>query len=103
MPTSPPSSSSARRPSRVTSATSWPSSKRTRARTRWRLRFAKPLSIRAGLLVGAAALAILAAILYASSGVTLLGAMRLLAAIAAAALVALYLILAQRERHQRIE
>ena len=48
-------------------------------------------------------LAAVAAILYASSGVTLLGVLRLLAAIAALALVAVYLILAQRERHREIE
>jgi signal transduction histidine kinase len=67
------------------------------------LRFAKQSSIRGGLLVAAAALAALAAILYATSGVTLLGALRLLAAISAATLVAVYLILSQRERHHRIE
>ena len=55
------------------------------------------------MLVGAAVLAAVAAILYASSGVTILGALRLLAAISAAALVAMYLILTQRERHVRIE
>ena len=48
-------------------------------------------------------LAATAAVLYASAGVTLLGVLRLLAAIAAAALVAAYLILAQRERHREIE
>jgi signal transduction histidine kinase len=67
------------------------------------LRFATRSSIRAGLLVGAAVLGTVAAILYASSGVTLLGALRLLAAISAAALVAMYLILTQRDRHVRIE
>ena len=51
----------------------------------------------------AAALGVAAAVLYASTGVTLLGALRLLAAMSAAALVAIYLILTQRERHQRIE
>jgi signal transduction histidine kinase len=66
-------------------------------------RFVKRSSTRAALLVGAAVLAAVAAILYASSGVTLLGALRLLAAIAALALVALYLILTQRERHREIE
>ena len=45
----------------------------------------------------------MAAILYASTGVTVLGVARLLAAVAAAALVALYLILEQRERHRQIE
>jgi signal transduction histidine kinase len=67
------------------------------------LRFAKRSSIRTAVLVAAAGLAALAAILYASTGVTLLGVLRLVAAIAAAALVALYLILEQRERHRQIE
>ncbi len=67
------------------------------------MRFATRSSIRSGLLVAAVALAAVAAILYASTGVTLLGALRLLAAITAAALVALYLILAQRDRHREIE
>jgi signal transduction histidine kinase len=67
------------------------------------LRFATRSSIRSGLLVSAVALAAVAAILYASTGVTLLGALRLLAAISAAALVALYLFLAQRDRHREIE
>ena len=55
------------------------------------------------MLVAAAALAVAAAVLYVLSGVTLLGALRLLAAVSAAVLLAIYLILAQRERHQRIE
>jgi signal transduction histidine kinase len=67
------------------------------------LRFASRSSTRSALLVAAAVLGAVAAILYASSGVTLLGVLRLLAAIAAASLVAVYLILAQRDRHQRIE
>ena len=68
-----------------------------------RLRFAKRSSIRAGLLLAAAFFAALAAALYAVSGVTLLGAARLIAAIAALALAAAYLILAQRDRHRAIE
>jgi signal transduction histidine kinase len=67
------------------------------------LRFASRSSTRSALLVAAALLGAVAAILYASSGVTLLGVLRLLAAIAAASLVGVYLILAQRDRHQRIE
>jgi signal transduction histidine kinase len=67
------------------------------------LRFASRSSTRSAVLVAAAVLGAVAAILYASSGVTLLGALRLVAAIAAASLVAVYLILAQRDRHQRIE
>ncbi len=67
------------------------------------MRFAKRSSIRAALLLAAAFFAALAAALYASSGVTLLGAARLVAAIAALALAAAYLILAQRDRHREIE
>jgi signal transduction histidine kinase len=67
------------------------------------LPFAKRSSTRAGLLVGAAVLGTVAAVLYAASGVTVLSALRLLAAIAAACLVALYLVLQERERHERIE
>jgi signal transduction histidine kinase len=67
------------------------------------LRFAKRSSIRAGLLLAAAFFAALAAALYAGSGVTLLGAARLIAAVAALALAAAYLILAQRDRHREIE
>ena len=67
------------------------------------MRFASRSSTRNALLVAGVALAAVAAILYATLGVTLLGALRLLAAISAAALVAIYLILAQRERHQRVE
>jgi signal transduction histidine kinase len=67
------------------------------------LRFASRSSTRNALLVAAALLGAVAAILYASSGVTVLGVLRLLAAIAAASLVGVYLILAQRDRHQRIE
>jgi signal transduction histidine kinase len=54
-------------------------------------------------LVAAAFLAVVAAILYASEGVTWGGAVRLLVAIAAAALAGLYVVLDQRERHQQIE
>jgi signal transduction histidine kinase len=67
------------------------------------LRFAKRSSTRAGLLVGAAVLATVAAVLYAATGVTVLGVLRLLAATAAAGLVALYLIVNERARHERIE
>jgi signal transduction histidine kinase len=67
------------------------------------LRFASRSSTRSALLVAAALFGAVAAILYASSGVTWLGVLRLLAAIVAASLVGVYLILAQRERHQRIE
>ena len=48
-------------------------------------------------------LATVAAILYAAGDVTLLGALRLLAAISALALVTLYLVATQRERHRQIE
>ena len=67
------------------------------------MRFASRSSTKTAALVAAAGFGTVAAILYASSDVTQLGALRLLAAIAAAVLVALYLILAQRERHQQIE
>jgi signal transduction histidine kinase len=60
-------------------------------------------SIRTAVLVGAAALAVVAAALYASTEVTTLGVLRLVAAIAAATLVAVYLFLVQRERHRAIE
>ena len=60
-------------------------------------------STRTAVLVAAAAFAVVAAILYTSSEVTTLGVLRLLAAIAAAALVAVYLFLVQRERHREIE
>jgi signal transduction histidine kinase len=68
-----------------------------------RSRFVTRSSIRTAVLVGAAALAAVAAILYTSSEVTTLGVLRLLAAIAAAALVGVYLFLVQRERHREIE
>jgi signal transduction histidine kinase len=68
-----------------------------------RSRFVTRSSIRTAVLVGAAALAVVAAILYTSGEVTTLGVVRLLAAIAAAALVAVYLFLGQRERHRQIE
>jgi signal transduction histidine kinase len=60
-------------------------------------------STRTAVLVGAAALAAVAAILYASSDVSTLGGLILLASIAAAALVAVYLFLVQRDRHREIE
>ena len=68
-----------------------------------RSRFVTRSSIRTAVLAGAAALAVVAATLYTSGEVTTLGVVRLLAAIAAAALVAVYLILGQRERHREIE
>ncbi|MBA3384369.1 MAG: hypothetical protein H0T20_06915 [Actinobacteria bacterium] len=60
-------------------------------------------SIRTAVLVGAAALAAVAAILYTSSDASTLGGLVLLAAVAAAGLVAVYLFLAQRDRHREIE
>jgi signal transduction histidine kinase len=60
-------------------------------------------SIRTAVLVGAAALAGAAAILYASSDASTLVVLVLLAAIGAAALVAVYLFLVQRDRHERVE
>ncbi len=60
-------------------------------------------STRTAVLVGAAALAAVAAILYVSSDISTLGGLILLASIAAAALVAVYLFLVQRDRHREIE
>ena len=60
-------------------------------------------SIRTAVLVGAAALATVAAILYTSSDASTLGGLILLAALAAAGLVAVYLFLVQRDRHREIE
>ena len=60
-------------------------------------------SIRTAVLAGAAALAAVAAILYASSDASTLGGLVLLAALAAAGLVAVYLFLVQRDRHREIE
>jgi signal transduction histidine kinase len=60
-------------------------------------------STRTAVLVGAAVLAAVAAILYVSSDASTLGGLVLLAALAAAALVAVYLFLVQRDRHRDIE
>ena len=60
-------------------------------------------STRTAVLVGAAALTAVAAILYASSDASTLGGLVLLAALAAAGLVAVYLFLVQRDRHRGIE
>jgi signal transduction histidine kinase len=67
------------------------------------LRFASRSSTRTGLLVAAATLAMVAAALYAGADVTLLGAARVGAAIAAALLLGVYIILSERARHERIE
>src|SRR6266566_1595284 len=85
------------------SATSSPSSRRTRGRKRWRLRFAKRSSTRAGLLVLAfATAAVLAGVGLAvgSSALTIVG---LALAVALAGIVAAYLIVTERRRHEAAE
>src|SRR5205823_4990084 len=97
------SSSSARRPSRATSGTSSRSSRLTRGRKRWRLRFAKRSSTRAGYLVLAfAAAAVLAVVGLAlrSSALTIVG---LALAVALAGSVAASLIVTERRRHEAAE
>src|SRR5919197_330858 len=85
------------------SGTSSPSSRRTRGRKRLRLRFAKRSSTRAGLLVLAFAVAaVLAVVALAidSHWLTLTG---LGAAIALAGVVAAYLLVTERRRHEGAE
>src|SRR5438128_7925672 len=85
------------------SATSSPSSRRTRARKRLRLRFAKRSSTRAGLLVlayAAAAVLAVVALAFGSRPVTLAG---LALASALAGLAAAYLIASERRRHEAAE
>ncbi len=97
----PESSSSARKPSRATSATSSPSSRRTRARKRLRLRFAKRLSTRERLLssalLGAAVVAVIG-FAVGSRSLTFAGL-----AAALAGLVAAYLVVSERRRHAAAE
>src|SRR6185312_6515156 len=85
------------------SATSSPSSRRTRGRKRLRLRFAKRSSTRAGLLVLAVAAAALLAIvaLAASSHPLTIAAFGL--TIAIAGVVAAFLIVTERRRHEAAE
>src|SRR6266480_1111015 len=85
------------------SATSSPSSRRTRGRKRLQLRFAKRSSTRAGLLVLAFAAAVLLAIvsLAADSHPLTLAALGL--TIALAGIVAAFLIVTERRRHEAAE
>src|SRR5213592_3180233 len=85
------------------SATSSPSSRRTRGRKRLRLRFAKRSSTRAGLLVLAFAAAALLAVvsLAANSHPLTLAALAL--TIALAGVVAAFLIVTERRRHEAAE
>src|SRR5690349_14237592 len=97
------SSSSARRPSRATSGTSSPSSRLTRGRKRWRLRFAKRSSTRGGLLVGAFALAAVVAVVGLALGEWSLTIVGLAFAVALAGLLAAYLLVSERRRHEAAE
>src|SRR5436309_4772703 len=97
------SSSSARRPSRATSGTSSPSSRRIRGRKRWRLRFAKRSSTRSGLLVlafAAAAVVAVVGLAASSSALTIVG---LAFAVALAGALAAYLLVTERRRHEAAE
>src|SRR5438876_4744382 len=85
------------------SATSSPSSRRTRARKRWRLRFAKRSSTRAGLLVLAFAAAAVLAIVAVSIGSGALAVAGLAVAVGLAGSVAAYLIVTERRRHEAAE
>src|SRR5438105_6889594 len=97
------SSSSARRPSRATSGTSSPSSRLTRGRKRWRLRFAKRSSTRAGLLVLAFAAAGVLAVAALAIGNGVLTAVGLALTVALAGVAAAYLIVSERRRHEAAE
>src|SRR6058998_3972681 len=85
------------------SATSLPSSRRTRGRKRWRLRFAKRSSTRAGLLVLAFATAAVLAVVGLAVGSSALTAVGLALAVALAGVVAAYLIVTERRRHEAAE
>src|SRR5437870_2798695 len=85
------------------SATSSPSSRRTRARKRLRLRFAKRSSTRAGLLVLAFAAAAVLAVVALAVGSRLLALAGLAASIALAGFVAASLIVSERRRHEAAE
>src|SRR6266550_1938663 len=85
------------------SATSSPSSRRTRGRKRLRLRFAKRSSTRAGLLVLAFAAAAIVAVLALAVGSRMLTLAALAVAIALAGVVAAFLIVSERRRHEEAE
>jgi signal transduction histidine kinase len=67
------------------------------------LRFAKPSSIRTALLAAAIALAAAALVLAGFSALDALSLAALVTALAAAAALALYLIVGERSRHERVE
>src|SRR5712691_2157023 len=85
------------------SVTSSPSSRRTRGRKRLRLRFAKRSSTRAGLLVLAFAAAAVLAVVALAAGSGALTIAGLAVAIVLAGLVAAYLIVTERRRHEAAE
>src|SRR5215210_5060491 len=85
------------------SATSSRSSRRIRARKRWRLRFAKRSSTRAGLLVLAFAAAAVVVAIALALGNSVLTDVGLALAIALAGVVAAYLIVTERRRHEAAE
>src|SRR2546422_944545 len=85
------------------SATSSPSSRRTRGRKRLRLRFAKRSSTRAGLLVLALAAAAVLAVVALAAGSHPLTLAGLALTIALAGVVAAFLIVTERRRHETAE
>src|SRR5947199_8011681 len=85
------------------SGTSLPSSRRTRGRKRLRLRFAKRSSTRAGLLVLAFAAAAIVAVLALAAGSRALTLAALAVAIGLAGIVAAFLIVSERRRHEAAE
>src|SRR2546426_601018 len=85
------------------SATSAPSSRRTRGRKRLRLRFAKRSSTRAGLLVLALAAAAVLAVVALAAGSHPLTLAFLGLTIALAGVVAAFLIVTERRRHEAAE
>src|SRR5881409_2689451 len=85
------------------SATSSPSSRRTRGRKRLRLRFAKRSSTRAGLLVLALAAAAVLAVVALAAGSHPLTLAGLALTVALAGVVAAFLIVTERRRHEAAE
>src|SRR5438132_5408921 len=85
------------------SATSSPSSRLTRGRKRWRLRFAKRTATKAGLLVLAFAAAAVLAIVAVALGSGVLTVVGLAVAVALAGVVAAYRIVTERRRHEVAE
>src|SRR6266568_1596431 len=85
------------------SATSSPSSRRTRGRKRLRLRFAKRSSTRAGLLVLAFAAAAVLAVVALAVGNRVLTFTGLAVSISLGGVVAAYLVVTERRRHEAAE